>query len=114
MSRASGASESSIDWFWQTMQRSSADSARARLQRGIGQHFVGLHGMGERGGDGQGEDEGEPRAASSLQRAAATGGAAVRAGAGAPMRRRRSASDRAPPSAIRQAPSQIRVTSGFQ
>src|SRR5690606_29405451 len=27
---ASGASESSIDWFWQTMQRSSADSARAR------------------------------------------------------------------------------------
>ena len=30
MSRASGASESSIDWFWQTMQRNSSDSARAR------------------------------------------------------------------------------------
>src|SRR5262249_33248139 len=29
-SRASGASESSIDWFWQTMHRSSRDSARAR------------------------------------------------------------------------------------
>ena len=43
-SRASGASESSIDWFWQTMQRSSRDSvARARLERRIGQDFVGLH-----------------------------------------------------------------------
>ena len=31
MSRASGASESSIDWFWQTRQRNSADSARARV-----------------------------------------------------------------------------------
>jgi hypothetical protein len=29
-SRASGASESSIDWFWHTMQRSSRDSSRAR------------------------------------------------------------------------------------
>src|SRR5215218_4792991 len=29
-SRASGASESSIDWFWQTMQRNSRDKSRAR------------------------------------------------------------------------------------
>ncbi len=44
-SRASGASESSIDWFWQTMQRSSwRQRARARFQRGIGQDLVGLHG----------------------------------------------------------------------
>ena len=34
--------------------------------------------------------------------------------AGAPKRRRRSASDSAPPSAITQAPSQMSVTSGFQ
>src|SRR6266511_2988616 len=30
-SRASGASESSIDWFWHTMQRRSRDSVRARV-----------------------------------------------------------------------------------
>jgi len=29
-SRASGASESSIDWFWHTMQRNSRDRSRAR------------------------------------------------------------------------------------
>src|SRR4051812_10767585 len=29
-SRARGASESSIDWFWHTMQRNSRDSSRAR------------------------------------------------------------------------------------
>ena len=28
-SRARGASESSIDWFWHTMQRNSCDNARA-------------------------------------------------------------------------------------
>ena len=42
---ASGASESSIDSFWHTMQRNSLDSARARASSaGSGQHLVGLHG----------------------------------------------------------------------
>ena len=36
-SRASGALESSIDWFWQTRQRSSADSA---LARALGRRIV--------------------------------------------------------------------------
>ena len=89
---------------------------RARLERGVLHHFVGLH---RAGGGGDQQEAREREAARSLaiasaRRRAPPRAAADRAGAGAPKRSRRSASDSAPPSAITQAPSQISVTSGFQ
>ena len=48
-SLASGASDSSIDWFWQTRQRKPADRSRARcFQFRILENFIGLHGVGGR------------------------------------------------------------------
>ena len=119
MSRASGASESSIDWFWQTRRAHfGRERASARLERRVLHHFVRLH---SEGGAGEHGKQGERSPQGGLAEPAhhhCAGCASERAPAfaltAAPKRRRRSASDSAPPNAIAAPPSQISVTRGFQ
>src|SRR5262249_55633317 len=112
-SRASGASESSIDWFWQTMQRSSFERERARASSAGSErissgwtasaggkatsvstatirqnHFIGVYSAGE--------------SAALLGR-----------GFGGPTRKRRSESESAPPITITTAPNQMSSTNGL-
>ena len=97
-SLASSALESSIDWFWQTMQRSSRrNRSRARFERRIGQHLVGIDGEGRRGGEAgaaRAQEQPPDHSAGSI-----TGrSSASLCRLGAPTRRRRSLSETQPPS----------------
>ena len=94
------------------------DDTRARLERGIGQHIVGLHGLGrprEQNIDGDAEEQcGENAARGHGYSATETAAAFACARLGAPTRKRRSDSDTAPPKNITSAPSQMSLTSGLK
>ena len=113
MSRASGASESSIDWFWQTMQRNPADSVRARASS-TGSCITSSGWTASDGEDSAAKRTTRTRQSRRIGHSAACATALVLARAATPKRSLRSVSDTAPPSAITQPPSQISVTSGFQ
>ena len=112
-SRASGASESSIDWFWQTMQRNCFDSTRARAScAGSFRISSGCTATAVRSRNEQQQDSDEPQPAHEPYSAGCIAGLAL-AGFGAPTRSRRSVSDSVPPITITMVPSQISSTSGL-
>ena len=94
------------------------DDTRARLERRIGQHIVGLHGLGRRREQKyrrrREEQRGENAARGHGYSAAETAAAFACARFGAPTRKRRSDSDTAPPKNITSAPSQMSRTSGLK
>src|SRR5271165_3648617 len=89
------------------------EHAGARFQRRVLHHFVRLHGEGRRRRKREGCKSEAKRAHDHCAGWAREPPLAF-ARAATPRRRRRSASDKAPPSAMAAPPSQISVTSGFQ
>ncbi len=94
------------------------EAACARLELGVGQDFVGLHGKARRRAQGHHRDEQQPREHRALGKCHARYSAGCNAvlalaGFGAPTRRRRSESERPPPNTITMQPSQISSTSGL-
>ena len=88
--------------------------ARARFERGVLHHFVRLDGPRRSRAKREGDEKREVNEAHDHCAGCASEPPPAFARAAAPKRSRRSASDRAPPSAMAPAPSQISVTKGFQ